>query len=263
MASAVPFRWVLPEELRSPAPRPVSRRAGTGTVIFLRLFILPHTLIGFGALFLVVFEPLFLILTPDTLATVIALTPHTSRKGGTTYRVTYRYSPVDAPGVSLTGDDQISWAEFVGLRSDSQIYVHTAGVGCHRYTCLSRTFGGYVRYRYPMWFWALFWNGIVSIFLYTAWVVPTHNRNLVRFGDPVAGQITGKNIMRGKSTTYRLKYEFTPIGDHHARKGSTTVATKPQFDQATEGQNVTILYDPNRPGRNVAYEFGDYVVVIR
>jgi hypothetical protein len=263
MASAVPFRWVLPDELRSPPPRPVSRRSGTGTVIFLRLFILPHTLIGFGVLFLVVFEPVFLILTPGIPATVIALTPHTSRKGGTTYRVTYRYSPADAPAVGLTGEEQISWAEFHGLHSGSQIHVHTAAVGSHRYTRLSRSFSDYIRHRYPMWFWALFWNAIMSVFLYVAWVAPIRSRNLVRFGEPVGGQITGKNTIRGKSTTYRLNYEFIPLGDHQPRKGSIAVNTQRLFDQATEGQNVTVLYDPNRPGRNVAYEFGDYVVAIR
>jgi hypothetical protein len=227
----------------------------------MRLFILPHTLIGFGALFLVVFEPLFLILTPDIPATVVALTPRTSRKGGTTFRVTYRYSPTDAPGVSLTGEEPISYAEFRALYPGSQIQVHVAAVGSYRYTRLSRSFSDYVRYRYPMWFWALFWNAIMSVFLYAAWVVPIRSRNLVRFGDPVGGQITGTSIIRGKSTTYRLNYEFVPIGDHQPCKGSIAVNTKRLFDRAAEGQNVTVLYDPNRPGRNVAYEFGDYVVV--
>jgi hypothetical protein len=226
----------------------------------MRLFILPHTLIGFGALFLIVFEPLFLILTPNIPATVVALTPHTSRKSGTTYRATYRFSPADAPGVSITGEEEISDAEFRALHLGSPIHVHTGAVASHRYTCLSRTFGGHVCHRYPIWLCALFWNSIISVFLYIAWVVPIRNRNLVRFGDPVGGQITGKSVIRGKSTTYRLDYEFTPIGDHQPRKGSIAVAAKAIFDQAIEGQNVTVLYNPSRPGRNVAYEFSDYVV---
>ncbi len=262
MSSAVPTQWKLPEELRMPPPRSVSRRAGLGCgIIGMRLFILPHTLIGICVLFFLIVEPFLVLGTTAIPATVTKLTSNTSRKGGTTYQAEFQFSPTEAPGAPLTATEPIDSSEFNALHTGSTILVHTSVIGTHRYTNISRSPAAYVRHRYGMWLWALFWNGILSIFLYVAWVVPICNRNLVRNGDAVKGTITSKKIVGGKPINYQISYDFTPINEYQSRQGKTTTTNKMLFDQVQESQEITVLYNPNRPKRNVAYEFGDYVVV--
>lgn len=238
-----------------PPPRAVRRREGTGgRFLGMRLFILPHTLIGIGVLLFVIGEPVLIGLTPTTPGVVTDLSAHTGRKGGTTYRMDFDYSPTGTGGWAAHDRETITRNEYEILHPGDRVRVHTAGIGRFHYVTLSRSFGAYARSRFRIWVWAIFWNGVMSFILYPMWVRPIRHRKLVRIGRPVAGKITTRYVTRNKSTAYYVKYEFT-TGDipREQRQGRMSI-TRAQYDALTDGSAVTVLYDPDRPAHHVIYE---------
>jgi hypothetical protein len=104
---------------------------------------------------------------------------------------------------------------------------------------------------------AIFWNGVLSVFLYMAWVVPVRQRWLARHGEATPGAITGKDVCRGRGTTYTVSYAFEVDGTDYRGKCEVTSAA---YQLAREGMAVTVLFDRSRPKRSLPYELSDFVV---
>jgi hypothetical protein len=259
-----------PDDL-PPPPRAVRRRAGHGWFIgCTHLFILPHTL---GGIFL-------LGLLAVTVAGLVSVTFFGSeipgrivelqaRKGkrGTNYYVSYRYQvgdsfhqlevPIDADGYQTLQKDA---AITVRVLMTAPIFAPQLLVpGVHPW----REAAGIV-------FAALFWNGIMSVFLWTLYVEPWRLRRLVKLGTPTTGVITGKEVRRGKNTSWIIKFDYqAPIeaGPGMEFLGSTTMKSKmsvreADFQAAEVGDQVTVLYHPLRPRRALIYRFADYEAVV-
>ena len=232
-----------------PPPRMVRRKFGTGCgVWFLRLFILPHTIVG-GFLLLTVPTRLYVhYLGTAVNATIDAVEPRTSRKGGDYYLVTYHYL---LNGRRYDGSESRTVRPVVG----------------ETFAGRAAAFAGHDVFRparfsapsdlLPLLGAAIFWNGVVSVFLYIAWVVPFRDRWLARHGEATLGAITGKEMHRGKGTTYSVSYEFEVDGQDYRGKGKVDFAA---YDLTREGMPVTVLFDPSRPKRSLPYELSDFVV---
>jgi len=256
-------------ELEQPTPRPIRRRPGHGSFIgCVHIFILPHTLVGIGALGYAIWTSIMTVL----IALMGEVVPgevterqkSRSGKGGTAYHVHYVYK-VD--GKDHTGSSQTDAAGFAQLDKGTRVNVRIlpAFPEAEPQLLAPGTWNPWLGVAF-VWFFALFWNGIVSVFLWTLYVQPWLLRGVVARGTPTPGKIVNKEQRRGKSTTYLVHYEFEApqveangliTGDVEKWKGSMTV--RPQdFDAAMIGAEETVLYDPNRPSRSLLYRFTDY-----
>jgi len=114
---------------------------------------------------------------------------------------------------------------------------------------------------WPQWFgilfFALFWNGILSVFLYGAYVVPWRMRRLYRTGQVGFGAITHKGTTTGKNRSNYVEYDFfTATGQ--PGHGKTQVYNQKAFDAAQVRQNVIVLHPAGKVKPSVLYEFGGY-----
>jgi hypothetical protein len=238
-----------------PAPRVVRRKPGGGCwLIFLRLFILPHICAG---IFLLLSVPAHLFVSHfGTPVTAIVNWEETTptRKGGLMYEIYYHYT------------------------LDGRRYDERASVGASIYR-LTRVGDRYLGRASGLWGHALFvgpaeweeagplamlgialgWNGLLSVFLYVFWVVPLRERWVARIGQPVLGIVTGRREHSGRGgRIYRLSYAFTtPEGLEYTGKCDVTNWV---YETILDGASIIVLYDPQRPRWNLAYDYCDFVV---
>jgi hypothetical protein len=247
------FNPLIPAELRSRPPRQTQLREGRGPrVMGIRVFMLPHLLIGFVALVIVIGEPIWLWTYPPVLARVTTMQRTVNAKGQDRDRITYDYP---WRGQRISDSARVSADAYQKLQSSQTVKVHALGIGGHIFSELDVTPGQYTASRWFLWPWALAWNGMLFFMLRQ----PLQARRLVRDGEPVVGKIVNKKAYGGKSARYRVSYEYSPPAGG-ARQGGMTVA-RADFDSASTGKEVTVLYDPNCPGSAAVYEYGDYRAV--
>jgi hypothetical protein len=105
---------------------------------------------------------------------------------------------------------------------------------------------------------ALFWNGILSVFVTLAWVAPIRRYLLVRNGSVTEGTIVSKRERSGKGMTYYVKFRFRNPEDGTEIEREMTLPGKAAYDAAQHGRPVTVIYSPQNPRRAVIYEFCGY-----
>jgi len=242
-------------------PRRVKLRAwssGLG-VWAIRLFILPHTIAGVGMIGWLLATITWAIFGTTQAAPVTMLDTYTS-KGKTYYRTTYRYS---VSGNAQTKESDISADEHARLsnlpEASRTIPVRVLAVGSWRYAEVCIGSAGILKQLGLVTLITVFWNCILSVFLWIAYVAPWRRRQLYRWGVPAPGVVTGIRISRGKSTTYYVEYRFITL-EGAAHTGSHQVR-KTDFDQAQPGMEVTVLHQEGRGKPSVVYEYGGYCVV--
>jgi len=164
----------------------VRRKFGTGCGIwFLRLFILPHTIAG---VFLLLAVPTRLgvryLGTPVT-ATIERFELRTSTKSGDYYLVTYQY---------MLNDRRYTDEVIREVRPNvGETFAGRAAAFAGHGMFFPSTFS-ITRDILPLLGAAIFWNGVISVFLYIAWVVPIRQRWLVRHGDATLGTASGGRV---------------------------------------------------------------------
>jgi hypothetical protein len=185
-------------------------------------------------------------------------------KGGYTYRVAYAY-PL-GPGGAVRHDEAV-----VSARTYRTLTAHRPKGGPPA-TLRVRSIGSAPPLMYDgvieaggspwskvgmVWFFATFWNGVLSVFVYILYLAPRRVRRLYRSGIPVAGRIVSKRDWRGgKSTAYYVRYAFeNPDAGPCEREMNVSPRS---YQLATPGDAVTILYDPRKPKRSVIYELGPH-----
>ena len=254
----------MPPELRRATPRAIRRRQGAWAgcaVVFGRLFILPHMCVG---VFL-------MLMVPITIGEMFFGTVQQGRIVGkwttstkrTNYHIRYAY---DVNGDHRAAERSCSEAEYqvipdparaqppptIEIRGLSVLghYFHEAMLpGESRWAEIGALAGA-----------ALFWNGILSVFVYLLWILPWREKQLYRWGTPVPGRITGKHTRTGKSVSYYLDYEFiSPRWG--VLKRQQTIAGQQYYHQTHPGQLVTILCYPQKKRPSVIYEFGSFECV--
>jgi hypothetical protein len=260
MDEEVKETFSMPRELEGRRPRRVRRKAGSlgCGIVFGRLFILPHTLIGLFLLFMV----------PVTIAMMFFGQVHegrvvtkwmTSGKKKINYHIRYSY---DAGGEHRSGERSCSKSEYDAIaepapsRPPQSIEIRSVGLmGHHFHEAIlpGESQWGKIGGTAAI---ALFWNGFLSIFVYFLWIAPWQEKRLCRWGTPVPGRIFGKHTRSGKSTSYYLDYEFIQPQIGICRKKQSV--TSERYYQAREGELVTVLCYPQRTWGAVIYEYGDF-----
>lgn len=92
--------------------------------------------------------------------------------------------------------------------------------------------------------------GIMGLILLAVELNYRGHRRLLETGVPVRGEVTDRSMVRGKSTTYYLYYEFP--GPLQTQTNKITVS-RFVFDSNPPGEDLTVLYDPAKPTYNRPY----------
>ena len=116
------------------------------------------------------------------------------------------------------------------------------------------------------WFFALFWNGIMSVAVWFLYVRPWRIRRLVRLGQPTEGIVRAATVSINKgSKSYHVTCEYAaPGGDDLLTPTVFTrkmTSTQKSAADVKLGDLVTVLYDPRKPRRRVIYTLTDYRAV--
>jgi hypothetical protein len=133
-----------------------------------------------------------------------------------------------------------------------------------------------------VWLFAIFWNAILSIFVYMLIVVPILSYQIYRRGEVGVATIvdlttkTSRDSQGRTDTSYVLTYEYTPVGPDGmagALVRDTQNASQREWDKEQIGDDVTVLYwkRPLRLGpwgrigrmNSVLYRYGGFRVVPR
>jgi hypothetical protein len=196
-------------ELNRPTPRPVRYGDGCQTgcgIWFVRLFMLPHTLVGIGFLCAAIwFTSQFAAvgLFGTTCDGKVVKKDDTRRtKGARRYFVIYTY---ELNGQAHTSELLVDEQRFAEINEGDAITVRvweaTPDSGqwprLPGYWPIGRVGGA--------WLVAVFWNSILSIFLWTFYVRPWRQRQLVRIGIPAEGIIRDVSTYVNKGTTTRCR----------------------------------------------------------
>lgn len=263
--------YQIEPELLRPAPRPIRRRAGRPAFVgCFVLLIMPHTIVGLFMLMGLIQSLIGLFLGPVVPATVVAHNTTHSSKGGTSYHLRLSY---DVYGDHEERDCTVGSDAYNRIEDGAAIEVKLMNrprllpgiqmAGAVPLFSPTAPLGAVAAQAG----FTLFWDGIVGVFLYILLVLPWLYRSLVINGVPVEGRITGKKVQSGKSTTYYLLYEFTPLPsglptmDSLQPLRSKMTVRSQEYHRAQEGERVTVLYREGRPKLSVLYEYGDYEVV--
>lgn len=248
----------LPTHL--PAP-PRSVRGGPGfTIWFMRIFMLPHLLVGVYLLCQAVLIVLIVLFGTDLTGTVTKATPRTT-KSGAKYELEYRYTVkgheyTDARTAgesSYTPAPQSSGAE--GALGTVQL--RHLGIRDFHQSILLENHSAWRSIPGPLAI-CLFWNTIVSLFVAVVWVAPISRRLLVKYGEATAGTVVGRFTQSGKSTTYHVSLLFRHPQTGEFISCEMQVPTKELYDSAETGRKLTILFSPRKPKHAVAYELSGY-----
>ena len=113
---------------------------------------------------------------------------------------------------------------------------------------------------------AVAWNSMCALLLWLA-TEPNRHRKLAMSGIPVVGTVS--EIMTQTTTRsfsadkkyFWVQYQFVPQDATTSKPRSVSGSTQvPEADASTlkPGMPLTVLYDPARPRRNIAYRFAAY-----
>jgi len=186
----------------------------------------------------------------------------TTGEDDTVYHVGYEY---DADGMHRKGDLSCSRSQYNALNDPARnqtpqsVQIRSLHLlGRHWHEALLPGESGSRRIWFYVFF-ALFWNSVLSVFVYLFWVGPWRERRLYRWGTPVPGRIASKRNESGENTSYYLDYEFIQPQLGMQRKKQSV--TSDRFNAAGVGQLVTVLCYSNKKSPTAIYEFGDFVCV--
>jgi hypothetical protein len=243
-------------------PRQVHGGVGCG-VWFARLFILPHMCVGVGLIGMFALAALVAAFGTDFMARVTRAYTSRGSKGGTTYNLAYQY---DAGGRQFTNSATVGAGTYAAVSRPGDLEGHAEmvrvrhiGLGSLHYHLLTQERSAWTAAGQFLLF-ALFWNGIVSVFVVLLWVMPIRQRSLARHGFATLGTIDGSRVRRGKSTSYYATFRFTDPANGQEISREMQLPGRTHYEEAQAGRAVTVLYDPRKPKRAIVYELSGYRV---
>jgi hypothetical protein len=256
-------QYKIPRELERRSPRRVQRKAkslGCGLVGG-RLFIMPHMIVGVVMLFGVLPVKLATVTVGEVYqGRITGTSTKSGSKGRTNYNLQYSY---EADGQTHKGERSIKSNEYERLSraadAEPAETLEVRALNIAGYQTEEAFFPNESRAK-PVLFvllFALFWNAILSVFVFILWVAPWMEKRLYKYGKPVVGRVVKMHTKHAKSTSYHLDYEFDHPG--LGQRIATMIVPYDRWQQAREGESVTVLCHPHRKRPTLIYEYGDFV----
>jgi hypothetical protein len=251
----------IPEAVDSPIPaalrrrpRGVRRKPGTlGPLLLGRILSAPILIISMGLIGYAMVDPIVAFVVAREPAHITRLWTVFEGHLGMSDHVEYR---LDRSG--FVGREEVLPAEYDALRAGQAVDVHAIHLGSTGYSLLDRSWGAYARSRKLLWFAAAFGLAIGGVLFHAIWWMPARIRRLARTGKATFGAIVEKTIVHGNRRYFyfMLTYQFKADGILQARR----IRISPQrYESADIKDLVIILFDPKRPGRNIVYDYCDFV----
>ena len=257
MTQAMPLTYLPPPPRRVRLAPGASRAADW----FGRIFILPHTLVGIGALGYLLFLMLWRVFGTDIPGHVTGTEISVSSKGNVSYVLKYDYQIGQERKSGSEGVNQKTYDHFHPLEKEHPpVTVHYFAIGSYDRARLRE--GGSLWSEVGMLTgWAGFWNTIVGLALYQLWVVPLRLRRLYKYGETAAGTLVSKREKTGRSSTYYMTYTFRVNETGELRQVESQAGNVPMWMMIKVGQPVIVLYARDNPKRSTVYELGGYGVL--
>jgi hypothetical protein len=250
---------MTPDSLPQP-PRRVRGKLGGG-LWFIRIFIMPHTLVGIGAAGYLVFLLLWRLFGADIPGTVTGTRVSHSSKHGDSYILNYQFQ---ADGQTKSNSATVSYILYQDYPARSgnnpPVTVHYFSLGPLDHSTLRENGSLWSEIGFLA-LWAGFWNTVIGAFVYQCWVKPLRTRMLYKHGEAAAGTVLRKRTRTGKSTSYYVTYSFLDPYSGRSIETEMLVWNAVDWQPITEGQAVTVLFSRNNPKRSTVYECGGYRVV--
>jgi hypothetical protein len=236
------------------SPRIVRRKPGTlGPLLLGRILTAPVLAACAGLLGFVILDPIVVFLLPAQPARVTRQLRRPEKHRGITEYIEYQF---DRSG--FVGRDEVMPEEYAAFPVGQAVKAHLIHLGPLGYSALGRSAGAYAQNRKILWFSVAFALATSGVFFYAMWLVPWRARWLTRYGKATFGAVVEKSILhRGRRHLYfTLTYQFKAMGTLRARR----ISISPQrYDSAGVKDLVIILFDPAHPGRNIVYDYCDFV----
>ena len=230
---------------------------GRGALWFGRIFTLPHTIVGIGAVGYLVFLFLWALVGSDLPGVVTGSETTDSAKHGLRYFLKYQYQ-VGAETKSGSGSVSQTIYDRFQSRELTNVTVRYFSLGPLKHARLHESGRRWSSVGLTL-LWVGFWNSILSVFVYQLWIKPLRRRQLYKHGATTEGTVLSKRTKTGKNSTYYISYTFADPTTGRPITAETEVLVT-DYDRARINKPVTVLYAPNNPKRSTIYEFGGYYV---
>ena len=242
-----------------PPPRQLRTRSKTGRIPLgcVRLFILPHVIIGIGVALVMLSKLLLVLIGTATPGTVESRTFSKGRKGRYTYHVHYSFrtdnsihrgkTQIDSDVYDVLGERASVQVLYLGLAPDYISDILEPGESLPPNTWKAIIFGG-------------FWNAILSPFVYLLYIKPWRRKRLVKTGEAGTGKVVARRIDRGPKGSPQsvVEYEYLALGQSYRGKEMTDESCYHAFPN---GRKLSVIYDPNKPSRSVALDLCEWEIV--
>jgi len=228
----------------------------------MQIFMLPFIAVGLWLIVILIHRiiiPVAGVITPA----VITQRETQSDEDGRSYHVDFTYT---YNGVAYNGGCNVRQGIYDTIEIGSKAQVEILPIAPSYSPRLFTPPGNYQFESFGfLLFFTLFWNGVIGVFVWGLFVWPVMVKRIYEQGIPTIAMIVDKTTSSGEdSTSYIIKYEFTPV-DIHGREGSVIkgqeTIPEDEWKKFHIGDQGTILYLPNRPRMNVFYQYGGYRVV--
>jgi hypothetical protein len=245
-----------PPLLPTPLPKPprtlrLRPRKATG-LWFGRLLPVLLILGGIIAGLTMLRRPMVMVYGSRVDATVTGLTDHKRGKGGRSYYVHYTYQ---AGGRQFEDRDRVPHDVYTRTTVGQHLPGRTLSLMGSQNSALEAGSSDAL----GMMFFALVWFALTAAAVYAGIIQPRQIRHVLQTGSTTTGVITDKRTRKHKqSRSYYLEFGYEP--PNHSPITRTQKVSRAVYDEVPVGQPVTVVYDPAKPKRAVAYEYGDYDV---
>lgn len=239
----------------TPNARRVEKRAGRfGLWLSFLPLLVPHTWIGVGLIVAALGQCLFPFVAVPIDAHVVSKSIG-SYKGNATYTVNVAYASDGGKARSLAigsdrgGYDAAKLGDVVKVRAATIAGVH------HGKRADESDFPFLI-------FAMLFWNGILSVFLYKLTLVPLLRWWLVRRAVRADGVVDDVKVTTGKGAQARVSYHFTIPGT--VDRVNAVMAVLPKHYETSGAQpstRVSVYFHPRYPRFSVVEELSSWRVV--
>ncbi len=114
--------------------------------------------------------------------------------------------------------------------------------------------------------------GVLKL-LWVLYVVPFRVRQILRWGEKTSGVIVDKQEVRARPTGYRLEYAYrgrerentpfqgVPPGVEGPTMRGMMMVEKEEYESVKVGDEVEVIYLPDRPTRSVMYRYADFEIL--
>ena len=255
----MPEAYRVEEELLGPTPRRVAKAAGRTVgmagIGCLRIFLIPFILVGVVTLLMAIGGTLVAVAGVEMPGKVVARRD-TSDSDGSSYKVDFTFH---CGAAVYSGSSDVSSVNYGRLEPGSDVMVRALPWapsilpvvrGASEHGVPDFAFFG---------IFALCWNGIISVFLWVAYILPGIERRLVVGGLAAAGRVTKRTtVTNEESMLYYIHCEFVTRTASDTTIASKYSVTQKQWESVAVGDTLTVLYDAQRPKRSTLYRFAAY-----